>query len=59
MCLCLSYLVLLLSVETGVGRGKAVDFLPDLSVSRCYLQRGDDGVHALSIVLLPSAAQQT
>lgn len=58
MCLCLSYLLLLLSVETGLGRGRAIDSLPDLSTYRCYLWRGDDGVHMLSIVLLPSAAQQ-
>ena len=59
MCLCLSYLLLLLSVETALGRGRAIDSRPDLSTYRCYLQRGNDGVHTLSIVLLPSAAQQT
>lgn len=59
MCLCLSYLLLLLSVETGLGRGRAIDSIPDLSTYRCYPWRGDDGVHTLSIVLLPSAAQQT
>jgi len=45
-------------VEMGLGRGRAIDSLPDLSTYRCSLQRGDDGVHTLSIVLLPSAAQQ-
>lgn len=54
LCLCLSCLVLLLSVETGIGRGRTGDFLPDLSTSRCYLQSGDDGVRTLSIVLLPT-----
>lgn len=58
MCLCL-YLLLLLSVELGLGRGAARHSLPDLSTYRYYLWRGDDGMHILSIVLLPSAAQQT
>lgn len=62
MCLCLLYLLLLFffsSVETCLRRRWGGDSLPDLSTCRCYLQRGDDRVHTLSIVLLPSAAQQT
>lgn len=43
----------------GLGRERARRSLPDLSTYRYYLRRGDDGVHVLSIVLLPSAAQQT
>lgn len=43
----------------GLGRGRAIDSLPDLSTYRCYLRRSDDGVHTLSIVLLLRVAQQT
>lgn len=43
----------------GLGRERARHSLPDLSTYRNYLCRGDDGVHVVSIVLLPSAAQQT
>lgn len=34
MCLCLSYLLLLLSIEPGLGRGRARHSLPDLCTSK-------------------------
>lgn len=43
----------------GLREAKRRCSLPGLSTHRCYLWRGDDGVRILSIVLLPSAAQQT
>lgn len=49
ICLCLSYLLLLLSVVADLGSRRAINSLPDLSTYRCYLTRGDDGVHALPV----------